>query len=473
MSHKRPRSPSLIIADLRERPDSPLLRAELAALQAPSPAVGIPVEIATIPLVVGVAKQTRVDLGAGEGIGEFVRRNEYGTWRTVPGFDPAHLIVSSEGWTRTRTSSGKELCKPHIGCQKQTGYYCTRINGHPYFVHCLILRAFEGPRLSTEHTGDHKNRNRSDNRACNLCWETPEGQCANRGKRKALRTGQPVRVRRADWPTEYEWVTYPSAKAADTACGVKYLNNVANPNDRHKSVKDKEGFKWLAEWAEPDETPEDLPPDPDYVDAKGDPKPQDKEEWRDAIYNDGNFLKGVRVSSHGRAQCKHPRGSGWGHRFTPRPAEGEGYAEIAGGKKFHIAVFCSFGGTLVGDDTVDHIDRDKTNNMISNLDAASKSRQALNQTRKPIKERNNSHKQRIGCRHRDWPTTTPGLEFASLSDSARALGGCVSAISANLSKKRYPEGHKQVGQLMSPAVHGYVFYKIATSELWEENWGPE
>jgi hypothetical protein len=340
------------------------------------------------------------------------------------------------------------------------------------------LRAFHGPRPSPELTGDHiakydgdKMRERSDNRACNLRWATDEQQRDNQGERKEQRTGQPIRVRRADWQKEREWVEYPSACAADRACGVKGLGTVANPTYISKSLTDKDGFRWLAEWAEPNEPQGDLPPDPDYVDANGTPKPQDKEEWRDAVYNNGKRIKNWRVSSRGRAQRKHSSGTDWMHRFTPMPTED--YAKIANKKVFHVTVFCSFGGTLVGDETVDHIDGDETNNLLSNLRALDKPGQGRNRTFKPLEERCNSHKQRVACRHRDWPTNTPDLEFESQHAAARALGVKQGDISTNICKKRYPKGHKYAGQLTRPSVGGYVFYKVAIKTPWEDDWGPE
>jgi hypothetical protein len=416
----------------------------------------------------------RVDLGAGEGIGEFVRRNSYGTWRTVPGFDPEHVIVSSEGWVRVRAAGGKGLAQSYAGSQTKQGYCSTWVNGFVYQVHRLILRAFHGPRPSPGHTGDHIAkydgdwmRERGDNRACNLKWETLEGQRVNQSKHKAQRDGQPIRVRRTDWSATREWETYPSSRAADKACGVKLtgLAGVANPNRHEKSCKDKDGFKWIAEWAAPNEPQDDLPPDPDYVDAKGVSKPQPKEEWRDAIYSNGKRLMLWRVSNRGRAQRKHLRGSGWGHRFAPKPTYGHTYARIAK-QLFHGAVYFSFGGALVGDQTVDHADGDETSNLLSNLRPLDKSGQVRNQTRKAIEERNNSKKHCVGCRHRDWPVTMPDLQFESHHDAARVLGVNRSHISKNVNKTRYPEGHTRAGKLMRPAPKGFVFYNV-------DDWDPE
>ena len=68
-------------------------------------------------------KEKAVDLGAGTGTGTFVRSNEYGTWRTVPGFPPGWVVVSSDGWVRTRDSSGKGSDLPKKGyVNVKTGY---------------------------------------------------------------------------------------------------------------------------------------------------------------------------------------------------------------------------------------------------------------------------------------------------------------------------------------------------------------
>jgi len=297
----------------------------------------------------------------------------------------------------------------------------------------------------------------------------------NRGKHKPHRNGQPIRVRRSDWPEERESIEYPSAVAASVACGVvNGLGHVANPNNSRTYRKDKDGFKWLAEWAEPKETQDDLPPDPDYVDRKGVSKLQPLEVWRDAFYKNGKRLKNWRVSNRGRAHCKHPCGSGWGHRFTVKPTTKGAYATIAGIKMFHVAVYFSFGGTLVGDQTVDHVDCDETNNLLTNLRAASRSEQSTNKVLKPIEQRGNSRKHRVGCRRPSWPATTPTREFESQHAAARVLGVVsIGNIGKNINKTRYPEGHRYAGKLRVPTVGGYTFHKIVQPQPWLEDWGAQ
>lgn len=418
-------------------------------------------------------KGLKVDLSSGTGIGKFVRRNSLGLWRTVPGFPDSVLIVSSLGYVRGRRPAGKGLEPANGGHQRKNGYRSKGADGNMYGVHRLILRAFHGP-CPPGMTGDHIAkyggdfmRERSDNRASNLRWATGKEQNVNQKKRKALRTGKPIRVRRDG---TNDWTHYPSAKAADAACGVNGLGRAANPDKSTTYLKDKEGHKWRAEWAAPLESQADLPADPGYVDNKGDPKPQPVEGWRDAIYSTGEQLKGWRVSNRGRAQARHPSGPGWGDRFTPRPPDGKVYALICGSRQFHIAVFFSFGGTLNEGETVDHIDIDCSNNLRSNLHAATRSEQNLNKKMKPVGERCNSRKDRIGARHLDWPANTPTREFESQGDAARGLGVDNSNISANIRKARHKKG-PQKGQLTTPHVAGHVFHNIVAPTPWEDDWG--
>jgi hypothetical protein len=478
---KRARSPSLIRADLRDGAGSPsLLRAELDDTMRP-PAIGVPVAEYASPLVpvrVTAAdaesdeateateatepaepksrkRSQPVDLGAlhGQQTGAYVRRNEYGTWHTVPGFAPDVLIVSDLGWTLTRAPGGRGFSKPFKGKQRTRGDYTVNVNGHQYFVHNLILRAFCRPRRPGETGDHHPNIDPSVTRLSNLRWATPEEQVTNRGKLKPYRNGKPIEVRRKDEPATTPWRWYPSANEADAACGVQGLRNVANPD--YPDVNSCHG--WVARWAAPLETQNDLPPDPDYVDAKRDPKPQDAEEWRDAYYYD-QPLPRLRVSNRGRAQCRHRSGDGWGHKFTPRATRGEGYAQIAGPKLFHVAVLSTFLG-LTKEHVADHIDQDKASNLLTNLRPATHSQNMLNRTLKPASERANERKKRVSARRPSWPATRPSREFESQRVAARELGVSQGDISEHLQGKQTHVG-------------GYVFHRIVEPTPWEEDWGP-
>lgn len=51
-------------------------------------------------------------------------------------------------------------------------------------MHDVVCERACGPRPSTVHTADHKNRKSLDNRRSNLQWATRKEQRANQGKRK-------------------------------------------------------------------------------------------------------------------------------------------------------------------------------------------------------------------------------------------------------------------------------------------------
>ena len=134
----------------------------------------------------------RVDLGpAGspEEHGAVQYTDDHGEWRSVPGFPPTLLIVSSLGFVRSKNTRGNELSAPFIGSLAPNGYLKTRVKGTTYYVHHFVCRAFCGPRRPdttadhiTKYDGDWK-RERSDNRALNLRWATWSEQQLNKKKR--------------------------------------------------------------------------------------------------------------------------------------------------------------------------------------------------------------------------------------------------------------------------------------------------
>ena len=95
------------------------------------------------------------------------------------------------------------------------------------------------------------------------------------------------------------------------------------------------------------------------------PEPLPGEVWKP-------YKKGCQVSNMGRVKTKR----GW--IYTPWPTRGVVYAQFCD-TKFHIVVCKMFVGPPPSKShTVDHIDRDPTNNKASNLRWATKSEQVLN-----------------------------------------------------------------------------------------------
>ena len=110
---------------------------------------------------------------------------------------------------------------------------------------------------------------------------------------------------------------------------------------------------WHAQYDEPKETQEDLP----------------GEHWV-------SVCKTLSVSNMGRVQKW--KGSSAQLRYTPMPGEREVYAVVLTNQMLHRVIFLAFGGVLLPGETVDHIDKDPTNNKLENLRAADGSVQNSN-----------------------------------------------------------------------------------------------
>ena len=107
-------------------------------------------------------------------------------WRSVPGFND-ELRVSSEGMVQQYDVRGKAWWPPKWATVKRHGYPTITHRQTVRRVHQLVALAFVGPQPTPGHTVDHIakydgdwERERSDNRACNLRWATRAEQTSNR-----------------------------------------------------------------------------------------------------------------------------------------------------------------------------------------------------------------------------------------------------------------------------------------------------
>jgi|SaaInlV_125m_DNA_1040241.scaffolds.fasta_scaffold49216_2 hypothetical protein len=97
---------------------------------------------------------------------------------------------------------------PFLPCGAAEDGYC-RTRGHR--VHVLVLRAFVGEKPSEDHTVDHINRIRHDNRVCNLRWATRVEQVENSGKRNPNTANIARRVRLVKMGTSTEFSSVSDA----------------------------------------------------------------------------------------------------------------------------------------------------------------------------------------------------------------------------------------------------------------------
>lgn len=203
-------------------------------------------------------------------------------------------------------------------------------------------------------------------------------------------------MRRLDESTPWEW--FPSAGAAEKATGTHNLHHVAN-----KDKPDDKG--WIAKWADPPETQEDLP----------------GEEWVEAVGSNGR----AKVSNCGRAWRMYTGSkTEWGYKFRPQINDGRDYATIRINgvlEQFHRVVFFSFGHTLEEGETVDHKDQKPANNRLDNLRPATGTLQMLNRTLLPSTDTHNSLKHAVYARPVDAPADASWEWFQSFNEAGRQL----------------------------------------------------
>lgn len=132
-------------------------------------------------------------------------------WKICMGFE-----VSNRG----RIKNGKGTVFSPRASQFHQGY-CTVSKGRTQaFVHILVINAFVGPAPSQEHTVDHINRIRDDNRAENLRWATRVEQGENRTK--CLNPDRSAQSRKVVVTQLGHRTEYDSAIAASRAIGLSY-----------------------------------------------------------------------------------------------------------------------------------------------------------------------------------------------------------------------------------------------------------
>ena len=338
-----------------------------------------------------------------EGVaGAFLFCNEWGNWYSVPGYAAERLRGSDEGFLQIWRPTGG-WGAPTRGTLHPSGYRAVGVNRKHRKVHDLLCTIWYGLKSYSSWTAQHGRGGKGDNSRTNLLgWATKKQQVTEHiAKRTATSGGKPILV----WPvgassTDAKWYANSNQAAQDT--GAPTLERVASGSHKQSSG-------YCAKWAPALEPQDDLPFE-GYA-----PGHNLAEEWRKVTPN-------LWVSNRGRSCRKHNHGAAFGHKVTRQPSKGEVYATCSVNNKlmgFHVVIFDAFFPGVRKGRTVDHIDRTKTNNQLSNLRPATRVEQNANRTLKPSANRGASTKKPM--RGRPVGTDRWVIEAQCTVDAAKKL----------------------------------------------------
>ena len=283
--------------------------------------------------------------------------DKFGEWRSVPGFDKSKLIVSSLGYCRVAHNSRATLGVVRQPAQRPTGYRYLGISRKQYRLCRLVCAAFNGP-CPKHHTCDHiqkygdKLKERGDDRACNLRWATLSDQQNNTTPRNKMRRDCiKILARRIEWDENTPSVLFDGVNIARKKLGAQCISKVLSGE-----------YKQLNGWT--------------FSYYNSEPAIIEGEKW-------SLYTKGLMISDMGRVRCKPERVRRWTPAYTPYSCDLQDYTTVgANSVLLHTAVYSTFSGIIPKGMTVDHIDRDKSNNALSNLRLASRHDQRTNQKKR-------------------------------------------------------------------------------------------
>lgn len=248
------------------------------------------------------------------------------------------IKVSSDGWVETL------LKGPRLPNVNANGYRVLKLNGKLVKVHALIAEAFLEPKPSYAHTIDHINHDRGDNRAVNLRWATKVEQIKNQ-RPCDLSThcgNNPLEYKRIG-DAEWTWCQSQSECARVLGLNSGAINCCIN------GKRSKHGG---------------------YEFRRAAVEKIDGEVWRE-YYT-------CEVSNMGRIRHKTAP------PFNPKISKGMEYAFFAGEMVHVIVAWAFLGEPPFEGATIDHINRDKSDNRVENLQWASMKEQRANQERVSI-----------------------------------------------------------------------------------------
>ena len=370
--------------------------------------------------------------------------------------------VSSMG--RFRSSRGV-ITRPK---PNKDGYVHVQIFEYKYQVHSLVTCAFHGPAPSPQYTANHKDRNRSNNNVDNLEWgskaeqarhsfDTNPDRRSNAGQQSKAIKATPV----DDAGAEQETLCFASQMEAARELGVDRGAISACCQGKIKTAGGKDGRRWSF----------------CFDTEAAQPALLKDEEWKDVVAGHGlhevdvTGIKGITGQTEGQvdiAQVREEvkkRGMTWPQvsslgRFkdsqgiikVPIPSA-NGYVQVqVFGSKYllHGLVARAFiEGKVPPGHTVDHIDLNRSNNAIENLQYLTPGQQvAASYATNPDRESSAGRQSKAikATRVDDSGAELETLCFASQMEAAGKLGMFSAAISACCLGKIKTAGGKDGGR---------------------------
>ena len=304
-------------------------------------------------------------------------------WKT---FIEDKFLVCSNGFINTfhAVSGWRGPFQPE---PDHEGYRIVCVDGKRYRVHSVVGECFvERPDTDEKLTIDHIDRDRGNNSASNLRWATSSEQRQNQTRGIPTQQCLPVMLRHREWGLETPALRFASCKEAAMFIGVTDVAvNVSLRNGW--KLKEKQ---FTATYA-------------------SDAESLDGEVWV-------SIPNGAMVSNMGRLRRPSSRNKSiLSPPFTPKPSKDKQYA-LYKNRGLHLIVAENFLPPAPSPShTVDHIDRNKANNAVSNLRWATKSEQSLN---KGVIKPKKTLKRPVEARVAD---TDVWIRFKGLQDAATWL----------------------------------------------------
>jgi len=375
-------------------------------------------------------------------------------WKTIP------ISIKYEASThgRIRNKDTKCIMKSYeclLGYQHVNikGTFGENITG---LVHRLVAITFI-PNPDNKPTINHIQHGRSCNHISNLEWATHQEQASHSRKRKLTIEEQPSRSKwgnRPIWKCDektgdriemFSTIREAALSVPPIRSCLSMINTVAEGHEILQSIPDARecittaaGYKWVFDKL----------------------RVFQREEWREINMVDANNQRGYEISTTGRL-CT-PRGE-------VRSPHGPGYSTHKISKKelrSHRLVALTFLSRVEGDDIVNHIDGDKNNPCLDNLEWSNHKKNAKHAYENGLLKINGN---------KVWQYSLEGeyiQEFESISSANRKYGAIGIKRSIKTSSPaggfiwKYPSDDKdRVVKLRKPSYNGRKIKQYTLDEV--------